>query len=173
MNATANKSRIHLVYLIMTKSEAAAALGVSVRTVERLCSAGKLTKGREKAKTRPRVVFERAQVEALKVELESTETEVFRRLNTEKPKETVAFRMDPFYLARLSEEGASRGLSGQQYARKLVIQGLEDSRIGGAQQEIESLKRGLADLFYTILVASCGASEREAEEFVNRALLSA
>src|ERR1019366_2670942 len=105
----------------MEKEQAAEFLGVSIRTLERLASAGKLTKGRARKKTRPIVVFDKGELERLKSELQSARpAEVFGRPNTPKPKDAIGFRLDPFYVTRLEEEGAKTGMSAGDYARQKI-----------------------------------------------------
>ena len=132
-----------------------------MRTLERLVASGKLKKGRGKGKTRPVVIFDKGDVERLKEELQSTRPdEVFRRLNTPRPKDAIGFRLDPFYVRRLEEEGAKRDMSPADFARRLVVRGLE---VG---DELASLRKSLGSMFYLILVSKLGASETEAEEIV-------
>ena len=145
----------------MNKEQAAEFLGVSIRTLERLVASGRLKAGRALKKTRPVVVFEKADVEALKTELDDVRpAEVFRRLNTEKKKAAIGFRLDPFYIKKLEEEGAKSGLSSGEYARRLVIRGLDTTN------EIQALKGSLAHMFFLILVTKMGATEEEADEIV-------
>lgn len=145
----------------MDKEQAADYLGVSVRTLERFAAAGKLTKGRAKGKTRPVVIFDKKEVERLKKELQSARpVEVFGRPNTPRPKDAIGFRLDPFYIKKLEEEGAKRDLGAAEYARRLVVRGLE---VG---DELGALRKSLGSMFYLILVSKLGASEAEAEEIV-------
>jgi len=147
----------------MRKQEAAEFLGVSTRTIERLVAEGKLVQGRAKSKTRPVAVFDRAQLERLKSEIGSGEVrEVFGRPNTSKPKGSVGFRLDPYYMARLEEEGKAQGLSAGEYARRLVVRGLE---VG---DELTALRKSLGHMFYLMLVTKMGASEAEAEDLVRK-----
>ncbi len=151
----------------MEKREAAEFLGVSIRTLDRFAKAGRLSKGRAKKKTRPVVVFDRTQLEKLKEELvETRPSEVFRRLNTAKPKEAIGFRLDPYYLGLLSQKGQEHNLSAAEYARKLVVQGLEDTRVAEFRDEVKGLRTALGHTFYALLVMKFDMSEREAEEFV-------
>jgi len=143
------------------KAQAAKELGVSVRTVERFVAAGKLRRGRAKGKTKPIVTFDETDIAKLKSELElARPSEVFGRPNTPKPKDAIGFRLDPFYIKKLETEGERYGLSGAEYARRLVIRGLE---VG---DELATLKKSLSHVFYLILVSKLGATEAEAEEIV-------
>jgi len=145
----------------VNKEQAAEHLGVSVRTLERLAAAGKLTKGRTKGKTRPTVTFDKQEVERLKKDLQSMRpVEVFGRPNTPKPKGAIGFRLDPFYTRKLEEEGAKHGMGAADYARRLVVRGLE---VG---DELTALRKSLGSMFYLILVSKLGASEAEAEEII-------
>jgi len=55
----------------MNKQEAATFLGVSVRTLERLTQQGRVGAGYERGRTRPVPVYDRAELERVKPELES------------------------------------------------------------------------------------------------------
>lgn len=148
----------------MEKSQAAEFLGVSVRTLERFAASGRLTKGRALKKTRPVVVYDMAELERLREELnEARPTEVFRRLNTPKPRDAIGFRLDPFYIKKLEEEGARIGMSAGEVARRMVIRSIEqiDSKDG-----VEALRKNLSDMFYLVLVNRLGASESEATQIV-------
>lgn len=148
----------------MEKSQAAEFLGVSVRTLERFAASGRLTKGRALKKTRPVVVYDMAELERLREQLnEARPTEVFRRLNTPKPRDAIGFRLDPFYIKKLEEEGARIGMSAGEVARRMVIRSIEqiDSKDG-----VEALRKNLSDMFYLVLVNRLGASESEATQIV-------
>ena len=148
----------------MEKAEAAEFLGVSVRTLERLAAAGRLKKGRALRKTRPVVTYEQTDLERLRDELErGRPAEVFRRLNTSKPTSAIGFRLDPFYVKQLEQEGAKHGMSAGEYARRLVIRGMEGQT---AEGDIRELRETLADMFYVILVTRLGSSEAEAAEII-------
>ncbi len=145
----------------MDKRQAANFLGVSTRTIERLVANGKLVQKRQKGKTRPVAVFSEADLKRVKSELDSARrVEVCGRPHTPKPKDAVGFRIDPHYLRRLEEEGQKLGLSAGEYARRLVVRGLE------TDDQIASLRKALGSMFYLILVTKMGASEAEAEEIV-------
>lgn len=152
----------------MERKEASEFLGVSLRTLDRLAAEGRLRKGRGLKKTRPVVLFDRAELESLKAELggDRAERKVFRRLNMD-VKDSVGFRLDPHYIRRLSERAAALGLSPGEMARKLVIESLEDTRVEQFKEEVSMLREGLAHAFYALLVMKLGVAEGEAEEFVN------
>ena len=151
----------------MEKAAAAEFLGVSTRTVERFASAGKLTKGRALRKTRPIVVFDREELEALKTELESTRpSEVFRRLNTPKAQNSIGFRLDASYVKLLASKGETLGMSPGEYARRLVIRGLEEDTAERVTAELKAFRKSLTDMFYLILVTKLDASESQAAEIV-------
>jgi len=148
----------------MEKREAAEFLGVSVRTLERIVASGKLKQGKALKKTRPVVVYDEGELAKLKEELQATRpAEVFRRLNTPKPADAIGFRLDPFYIKRLTEEGEKTGMSAGEYARRLVIRGLEGQ---GSDQDFKTLRSNLADMFYIILVSKMGVSEADANEVI-------
>lgn len=151
----------------MEKQDAAEYLGVSTRTLERLVASGRLKRGRALRKTRPVAVFEEKELERLKRELDSGRPpEVFGRPNTPKPKDAIGFRLDPFYIKLLGEEGEKKGLSPSEYARKLVIQGLEEPSTEKVFAEVESLRKSLSEMFFLMLVSKLGATDHEAEEIV-------
>jgi len=148
----------------MEKQEAAEYLGVSVRTLERLAASGRLTKGRAKGKTSPLVVFDKSELEKLKKELEEARpSEVFGRPNTPKPTDAIGFRLDPYYVKQLEEAGQKHGLSPGEYARRLVIRGLEGQTFEG---DLKALNKNLSDMFYLVLVSGLHVSEAEADEIV-------
>lgn len=157
----------------MDRKEAAEYLGVSLRTLDRLAAEGRIRKGRALKKTRPIVVFEESDLEALKSELSevSNRHEVFRRLNAP-AKETIAFRLDPYYLTRLSAKAEELNLSPGECARRFVIQTIEDTRVERFQEEVAKLREGLAHTFYTLLVMKFGVSEAEATAFVDSTIRS-
>lgn len=156
----------------MDKREAAEFLGISVRTLERLAKSGRLSQGRAKKKTRPIVVFDKKELEKLKVELtKGKPPEVFRRLNTQKPKDAIGFRLDPFYVEVLSKKGKEVGLSPSEFARKLVVQALEDTRADMFKDEVRALREGLADTFYAFLTMHFNVSKKDAQKFVNDTIL--
>ena len=151
----------------MEKKEAAEYLGVSTRTLERLATAGKLTKGRARKKTRPIVVYDKTELAALKKELESSRpSEVFGRPNTPKPQDAIGFRLDPFYVQALSDLGKAGGMSASEYARVLVIRGIEEDPSERFTKEIRAIRENLSEMFYLILISKLGASEDEANTIV-------
>ena len=157
----------------MEKKEAAEFLGVSVRTLERMAAQGRLVKGRARRKTRPVVVFDRTQLESLKAELETNRpNEVFPRKNGPRPLDSIGFRLDPFYVGRLATEGKRQGLSAAEMARKLVVQGLEDTAVQEVKDELSKLRDGLGHMFYAILIKGFGMSEEAADILVQDTILT-
>ena len=147
----------------MDKRQAADFLGVSTRTIERLVASGRLIQKRQKGKTRPIGVFAETDLKRLKMELDKARPEeVFGRPNTLKPKGSVGFRLDPFYMERLAKEGEAHGMSAGNYARRLVVRGLEMG------DELTALRKSLSHMFYLVLVTKMGATEAEAEELVRK-----
>ena len=115
--------------------QAAEFLGVSVSTLDRLASQGRLTRGRARRKTRPVTVFEVAELTRLKAELEESGRAVRATLReAHKSQDAVGFRLDPFYVERLRAEGAAVGMSAGEYARRLVVQSLETAAHGPASE---------------------------------------
>lgn len=153
------------------RKEAAEFLGVSLSTLDRFASQGRLTRGRGKGKTKPVTVFAQEDLERLKKELETQQLgRTFLSPETTRPTDSVGFRLDPYYVGRLQSEGAALGLSAGEYARKLVVQSLEDDRQGDFAKELKALRDGLAQLFYTLLVMKLGVDEIEAKKFVDETL---
>jgi hypothetical protein len=110
--------------------QAAEFLGVSVSTIDRQASQGKLKRGRARGKTKPVTVFDRAELERLKVELQDSRSGTLKRHNpAAPPQDAVGFRLDPYYVTRLKEEGQKHGMSAGEFARHLVIQGIEGGRL--------------------------------------------
>lgn len=156
----------------MLKDEAARFLGVSVRTLERLAASGTLKKGKRKGKTRPSVTFDPDELVKVKAELGLLQTaEGFRTRQTLHAKEAIGFRLDPLYIQRLADEGKKHGMSAADYARHLVISGIEDTRVDQFRGEVRALREALADAFYSFLILKCGSTEREASAFVADTIL--
>ncbi|RYG99221.1 MAG: hypothetical protein EON58_04700 [Alphaproteobacteria bacterium] len=156
----------------MQRREAAAYLGVSLSTLDRFASRGRLTRGRAKSKTKPVTVFDPAELESLKAELgQAKPTDIFRRVNSERPQDAIGFRLDPFYVERLKEEGARHGMSPGEYARRLVVRSLEDTATDRFREELHSLREALADTFHAFLTLKCGISPEDATRFVKDTIL--
>ena len=156
----------------MERKEAAEFLGVSLRTLDRLGAEGRLRKGKALRKTRPVVVFDAVELTELKAELSANIAgrKVFRRLNTP-PNDTVGFRLDAHYLSRLAERGKASGQSPGECARTLVIRALEDTKPEEFTKEVQRLREGLADTFFSFLTMKCDVSEEEAKQFVRETIL--
>ena len=88
------------------------------------------------------------------------------RPNTPKPKDAIGFRLDPFYIKLLTEEGEKVGLSSSEYARRLVILGLEEPSSENAFSEVEAIRHSLSEMFFLLLVSKMGATDAEADEIV-------
>ena len=152
----------------MERAQAAEFLGVSVSTLDRLASQGRLTRGRARRKTRPVTTFDEGELARLKEELETTSRQVFQRQNSSSsPQDAVGFRLDPSYVKRLKAEGEKRGMSPGEYARSLVVRGLEDSDAQRFADEIRSLRKSLSGMFYLILVERFGTTAEEANELIS------
>ena len=153
----------------MDKRQAANFLGVSTRTIERLVASGKLVQKRQKGKTRPVGVFAEADLKRVKNELDKARPEeVFGRPNTPKPQDAIGFRLDPFYVKKLTEIGKQSGMSPSEYARRLVIRSLEGQIQSGTADELTALRKSLADMFFLVLVSKLDATEAEATEIVKK-----
>ncbi|HWD40386.1 MAG TPA: hypothetical protein VG944_16170 [Fimbriimonas sp.] len=145
---------------------------MSLRTLDRMASEGRIKRGKALRKTRPIVVFSDEDLASLRAEIaaDGQGTKVFRRLNTP-PKDTVGFRLDPLYLDRLTKAGAREGLSPGEYARRLVTRGLEDTTNEQFAHQVKRLRESLADAFYALLTMKFGSSEAEAESFIKDTIL--
>jgi len=154
----------------MTKTEAAERLGVSQRTLERLCAKGKLKKGTIPGKTRPVVDFLEEEVERLRHELgrEAETLSAFRQA----PSGSIGFRLDAFYVRRLTQKADEHGLSPGEYARLALIRDLEgDAAQRPHQDEVRALREALADTFFAFLTLKCGSTAEEAGAFVRDTIL--
>lgn len=147
--------------------EAAEFLGVSVSTLDRFASQGRLTRGRARRKTRPVTTFDEGELSRLKAELAESGRAI-RQAAPEpvKAQDAVGFRLDPSYVERLKCEGAKRGMSAGEYARRLVVRSLEDDGEERLQGELRALRENLAEMFYLVLVTKLGASEKDASDVV-------
>lgn len=152
----------------MERQEAADFLGVSVSTLDRLASKGRLTRGRARRKTRPVTVYDEDELRTLKSQLDQSRlakpTPVAEAV---RPQDAIGFRLDPHYVRRLTEEGGRLGMSPGEYARRLVIRALETTPEDRFAQELAALRNGLSGMFYLILVQKFGATEDEANAVVD------
>lgn len=156
----------------MDRREAAQFLGVSLRTLDRLSAKHHLTKGRVQMRTRPAVVFVRAEIEALKAALDIGRRTTKAYGCTEVLLTgTVAFRLDNHYMARLSQAGSEHAMSPGEYARHLTIRALEDTSIDEFSLQVKRLRESLADTFYAFLTMKFGVSEDEANRFIEKTIL--
>lgn len=143
----------------MNRQEAAHFLGVSVSTLDRLASKGQLSRGRARGKTRPRTDFDVGELERLKAHLEQAgRSKPPVELSPLAPptSNAVGFRLDPHYIERLRSEGEQQQLSPGEYARKLVIQGLEGGPREYLRDEMATLQRDL-----TAISAECKSLRTE------------
>ncbi|MEI7578363.1 MAG: hypothetical protein WCK51_15855 [Armatimonadota bacterium] len=151
----------------MEKQAAAEFLGVSVRTLERFAAAGKVKTGRARRKTRPVVTYDEFDLERLRVELAGRSTgEVFGRPNTSQTKGAIGFRLTTHYIQRLEEEGEKRNMSSSEFARMLVIRGLEEHPSERFINEVRAVREHLGEMFYLVLVSKLGATEQEAADII-------
>lgn len=155
----------------MDRRQAAEFLGVSLRTLDRLVSNGRLSKGKALKKTRPIVVFRQEELAALKEDIGKQKASANQYNGVFPPKETVAFRIDPHYLGRLTSQAKPLGLSPGEYARQLVIQSLEQEPSEKFSHEVRRLREALAAVFYALLTTRLGSSPTEARRLVDEAIL--
>lgn len=149
----------------MTIREAAERLGVTPRTLQRYTKEGRIGARQEKGKTRSVTVYEEADVTALQATLESSPY-AKRSQNTALATDTITVRLDEHYLTQLALEGAKRGYSAGQYARQLIIGGLEDRH----SQELERLRKDVANATYATLAYGGKLTPEESEAWVRENL---
>ncbi len=96
-----------------------------------------------------------------------------------KPK-TVGFQLDEEYLKRLEDEAAKVGMSAGQYARRLVMDALDDTErkvikeeISELNEKVEDLRLCLADSTELILVATKNITKERAREWVDENIRAA
>lgn len=154
----------------MDKRAAAEYLGVSVRTIERWASSGRLKRGRAPGRRRARSDFDIQDLDVIKARMSGATEAGTEAPPREKPRDTISFRIDPEYLRRLEREGRTRNLSAPEYARSLIVLGLDDDRVNTLSADIQSLRRGLAEMFSLILTEKFGASEADAMRIVSNML---
>jgi len=127
----------------MIQKDAADLLGVSIRSLQRLVQQGKLTATYERGKTRSVPVFDRNEIEALRVETCNRPVYSQKRVRGEHArKPTFGFRAAPEEIQRLSGEAARFGMRPSEYARHLVQLGLES----GFRKEADRLSKEIASL---------------------------
>lgn len=149
------------------RREAAEYLGVSVSTLDRLASQGKLSRGRARRKTRPVTTFDEEELQQLKAELsEKARVKVVPATRQTKYPDGIGFRLDPYYVERLKNEGEQRGMSAGEYARSLVVRGLEETAVHRFADEVETLRRNLSGMFLLILIEKFGVTEEEANDWI-------
>jgi len=154
------------------RKQAAEYLGVSLRTLDRLAANGHLTKGTALRKTRPCVVFREDELRSLKAQLHQSEQQ-WRKLERkpDQPKDTVAFRLDNYYLRVLRSEADRLGLSTGEFARTLVIRALEQEQDHILRREVRRMREALGATFYALLTMKLGTSPAEARRIVNDTIL--
>lgn len=80
----------------------------------------------------------------------------------------VSFRLDEQYLERLKKEAAKYGMSAGDFARRLVIDTLEDTERRKVHDELRDVKRQIAELRDDVATAALallvGAGKTEKEE---------
>lgn len=140
------------------RAEAATFLGISTRTLDRYTKAGRIPCRVQKGRTRPNVVYDEEDLAALKAELDEQRTPQAEATPSSTAMQRIGFRLEPFYIKKLEEDGARQGMTAEAYARHLVIRSLESeshepvlAAIAGLQEEIEGLKRAL--VLPTVLAA--------------------
>ena len=143
-----------------------------MRTLDRIVATGRLTKGRAPKKTRPAVTFLDEELKALRLEIENGQqirtTDIGFR---PQPKDTVAFRIDPYYSRLLGDIADRAGRSVGEEARRIVIRSLECDPSDLIAEEIRRLRESLGATFYAFLTLKLGATPEEARRFVDLTIL--
>lgn len=93
--------------------------------------------------------------------------------------ETISFRIPASLAARLSEAGHVGGFSAGEYARRLVIESLSDTRhaettraLGDIRQTIDKLREDMATVATALLAKDGPVPTQKAKEWVRRTLLA-
>lgn len=86
----------------------------------------------------------------------------------------VSFRLDEQYLDRLKKESSKYGMSAGDYARRVVLDALEDTEQRKVQDELRDVKRELAELrddiataVFALLVGAGKIEKGEARDWVS------
>jgi hypothetical protein len=152
---------------MFSKREAADFLAVSVRSLERYTTQGRVHAHYRKGRGHPIPEYEEEDLLALKAGLEpALAPPSAKALLSSEP---LSFRLDEHYLKRLGEAGQKRGISAGAYARLLVIDALEEGegeRLRGDMAElrrlVELIGEDLASATLALLVHG-GNVEQEPE----------
>ena len=159
----------------MTKAEAAATLGVSVRSLERLVSEGRIKQGRGLLAGRRVATFDQQDVKTLRDSLDSgRKPRRSPEALPDAPSESVSvsFRLSRIHVEHLRREGAALGLSVGETARLHVVRAVEKSAgDDAAARETRRLREALAETFFNFLVLKCDTPKVEAKRFVRENLL--
>jgi polyhydroxyalkanoate synthesis regulator phasin len=96
-----------------------------------------------------------------------------------KPK-TVGFQLDEEYLERLEKEAAKLQLSAGQYARRLVMNALDDTErkvikeeISELNENVEDLRLCLGDAVEALLVTAGNLKKEQAREWTDQNIRAA
>ena len=126
--------------------EAAKLLGVSVRTLERYTSVGRIPseltpRGRRKVR-----LYQRSKVLVLKAELAAEKKRRYPDVRSPDAMRRIGFRLEPVDL-RMLEEGAQRErLSPSEYARSILIAALNDTQHTRLEATLIGIERMLRSL---------------------------
>jgi hypothetical protein len=152
---------------MFSKREAAEFLSISPRSLERYTRQGRIRAHYQKGRGHPVPIYEEGDLEALKADLGPTLAPPSGKATA--TSETVSFRLDKHYRARLIDEGEKRGISAGAYARLLVIDTLEDGEHERLRTDLGELRRLVALLSEDLATAAMalllhgGRVEQEAE----------
>lgn len=162
----------------MTKRQARDYLGVSLRTVERYLSTGRLPSTLVTVEGRkPRVAIADEEVVALKAAMDAVRAERAERTIAPNVMQHLSFRLEPNFLRQLEEEAARRRLKPTELARKLVTDGLSRQDLVTARfdelrdsmadlrEEVGQLRGHFAELLYQIMVIVAKVDEDEARQW--------
>jgi hypothetical protein len=127
----------------MREHEAAAHLGVSVRTLYRYRKAGKVAFRVVKGRGRPVIEYDRAEVERLKRTLAERAESASGPAPEPPRRPRVTFGLSPSEHAELSRDAARYGMTPGEYARQLAREGMESrfrTEAAELRQELDTLQ---------------------------------
>ena len=164
----------------MSEAEAALYLNLNARTLQRYRKKGTLAYREVTGKTRSTIVYDKADLDRLKADLEA------RRAASRKPQPTskitlprVAFGLPQSNYEELSKEAQRFGMSVGEYSRRLVREGLESrfqseaaelrNRIKQLEAELSRTRKDFSAAFEAVLEYT-GLDPDEAKKWVTENL---
>lgn len=162
----------------MTKLQARDYLGVSLRTVERYLTSGRLPSTLVTVEgQKPRVAIADEDVVALKAVMDTARAERAGRTIAPNVMQHLSFRVEPNFLRLLEQEAGRRRLKPTECARQLVTEGLTRERqlearfdelrdsMADLREEVGQLRGHFAELLYQIMVIVAKVDEDEARQW--------